>query len=70
MNVKIKNILHDINKYRDQINCCHTCIVQDLKIGERPQSDDVTDLKQATMELSRLIESLSQELKEVVYEIS
>lgn len=69
MNVKIKNILHDINKFRDQVNCCYTCLSQDLRTGEVPQIDDINDLKQASLEIFRLVENLSHELKEVTYEI-
>ncbi len=68
MNIKIKNILHDMNKYRDQVNCCYTCLTQDLKTGEMPQEDDINDLKQASLEISRLVEHLSSELKGSVYE--
>lgn len=69
MNTKIKNILHDINKSRDQVNCCYICLSQDLRTGEAPQIDDINDLKQASLEISRLVENLSNELKEVTNEI-
>lgn len=68
MNAKIKNILHDLNKYRDQVNCCYTCLIQDLRTGETPQEDDINDLKQASLEISRLVENLSNELKGNNYE--
>ena len=68
MNAKIKNILHDMNKFRDQMNCCYTCLTQDLRTGETPQEDDINDLKQASLEISRLVEHLSNELKGSIYE--
>lgn len=68
MNTNIKNILHDLNNFRDQVNCCYTCLVQDLKTGETPQEDDINDLKQASLEISRLVGSLSNELRGGIYE--
>ncbi|MFY7991925.1 MAG: hypothetical protein ACOVP4_01425 [Bacteriovoracaceae bacterium] len=68
MNTKIKNILHDLNKFRDQMNCCYTCLSQDLRTGENPQDDDINDLKQASLEISRLVDNLSNELKGSMYE--
>lgn len=59
----IKKILHDMNKSRDQMNCCYTCISQDLRIGETPQKEDITDLKQASLDFTTLIEILSRELE-------
>lgn len=68
MKATIKNILHDMNKFRDQVNCCYTCLTQDLKTGEVPQEDDINDLKQASLEISRLVENLSNELRGGIYE--
>jgi hypothetical protein len=69
MNEKIRNILHDMNKFRDHVNICYTCLSQDLRTGESLQQDDINDLKQASLEISRLVENLSLELKETTYEI-
>ena len=68
MNSKIKNILHEINKFRDQINCCYICVSQDLRTGEVVEVDDINDLKQASLEISRLMDNLSNELKGSIYE--
>ena len=70
MSNKINELLHDINKYRDQINCCYTCLVQDLKSGQSPQNEDMEDLKFSTKEFSNLLENLFHQIKEVQHELS
>lgn len=63
MNQNIKNILHDMKSFRDEINCCYTCVAEDYRRGDKPQEDDINDLKKASLELSRLVENLALELK-------
>ncbi len=62
MNARIKGLLHDLNKYRDQMNCCFECIVHDLKSGEQPQIDDITELTDMSLEFSKLTKLLSNEI--------
>ncbi len=50
------------------MNCCYTCLSQDLKTGENPEEDDINDLKKASLEISRLVDNLSHELKGSMYE--
>ncbi len=50
------------------MNCCYTCLSQDLKTGGNPEEDDINDLKQASLEISRLVDNLSHELKGSMYE--
>lgn len=64
MNARIKGFLHDLNKYRDQMNCCFECIVHDLKSGEQPQRNDITELEEISLEFSKLIKLLSKEIQE------
>jgi len=68
MNDKIKMILHDIKSYRDEINCCYTCVAEDYRRGDKPQDDDINDLKKASLELSRLVENLALEIKGSIHE--
>ncbi len=68
MNAKVNELLHEINKYRDQINCCYSCLVQDIKTGSEPLVEDIEDLKQATHEFSHLIENLFHQIKDVQHE--
>ena len=68
MNDKIKMILHDIKSYRDEINCCYTCVAEDYRRGDKPQDDDINDLKKASLELSRLVENLALEIKGSMHE--
>lgn len=62
MKQNIKDILHDLNKRRDQINCCYECIVHDLRENEKPQEDDIKELNEASLELVSLIKTLTNEL--------
>ena len=63
MNQKVKNILHDLSKYRDQINCCYECIVHDLRSGEQPQKDDIDELNAVSLEFVGLTKLLTHELR-------
>lgn len=60
MNNKVKSLLHELNKYRDQMNCCYECIVHDLKSGERPQVDDLREFNEISIEFSSLTKALIQ----------
>ncbi len=67
MKTEIKKILHEINRYRDQINSCYECIAHDFREGEAPQQDDFQELESASLKLAALTKALMREKKEEVY---
>lgn len=61
MNQNIKNLFHDLNKRRDQMNTCYECILHDYRQGERPLDEDLKELQEFSEVFLNLAKKLSNE---------
>lgn len=61
MSQNIKNLFHDLNKRRDQMNTCYECILHDYRQGERPLDEDLKELQELSEVFSKLAKKLSSE---------
>ena len=62
MSQKVKNLFHDLNKRRDQMNTCYECILHDYRQGEQPLSEDIKELEELLEAFSKLAKNLSKEI--------
>jgi len=66
MNQNIKNLFHDLNKRRDQMNTCYECILHDYRQGERPLDEDLKELQEFSEVFLNLAKKLSNEFSQGV----
>lgn len=62
MSQKLKNLFHDLNKHRDQLNTCYECILHDYRQNERPLDEDLKELEELAGDFLNLAKNLSNEI--------
>lgn len=65
-----RNQIHDLRAELDQINTCFSCIVFDLKDGQKPAVDDIGDVKKSIERFSVLFEQLTKDYQRIENELT
>ncbi len=56
-----RNIIHDLKAELDQVNTCFNCIVFDIKDGQKPSFDDISDVKKSLLKFGTFFEEMTKE---------